>query len=290
MKAFRNSKMCDGFGGYLFLLPNLLGFFVLTSLAVLASFLLGFSGWDAASQSGWVGARSASGTAFWEYAGNTLFLLMGIPAAIFLSLGLVLVLSRKLKGTVFYKVLYLVPAITTAASIHLLWRWIYEPHLGLLSSLLARVGAGSALTSGTVWANLPLVLVGFWIGIGGYSMVLYLAGLQTIDRELYDTAEMDGTSRWQEFRSVTWPMLIPTTFFILTLSVIAGLQGGFHAAYIMAGGNSACMYSGAHQWFKMGYAVFVTRFLSVLIPVVILFNWRYGYSLLNDRESSDTNG
>ena len=283
MKAFRNSKICDGFGGYLFLLPNLLGFFVLTSLAVLASFLLGFSGWDAASQSGWVGARSASGTAFWEYAGNTLFLLMGIPAAIFLSLGLVLVLSRKLKGTVFYKVLYLVPAITTAVSIHLLWRWIYEPHLGLLSSLLDRAGAGErVLVSGTVWANLPLILVGFWIGIGGYSMVLYLAGLQTIDRELYDTAEMDGTSGWQKFRSVTWPMLIPTTFFILTLSVIAGLQGGLQAAYIMTGGNSACMYSSAHQWFKMGYAVFVTRFLSVLIPVVILSNWRYGCSLLRD--------
>ena len=287
MNMFRNSKTCGGFAGYLFLLPNLLGFFVLTSLAVLTSFLLGFSGWDAAGQSGWVGARSASDTAFWGYVGNSSFLLLGIPAAIFLSLGLVLVLSRKLKGTVFYKVLYLVPAITQAASIHLLWRWIYEPHPGLLSGLLGRVGAGSALTSGTVWANLPLILVGFWIGIGGYSMVLYLAGLQTIDRELYDTAEMDGTSGWQKFRSVTWPMLIPTTFFVLALSVIAGLQGGFQAAYIMTGGNSACMYSSAHQWFKMGYAVFVTRFLSVLIPVVILFNWRYGCSLLNIRGSAN---
>ena len=282
MNMLRNSKTCGGFAGYLFLLPNLLGFFVLTSLAVLTSFLLGFSGWDAASQSEWVGVRSMRDIAFWEHAGNSSFLLMAIPAAIFLSLGLVLVLSRKLRGTVFYKVLYLVPAITQAASIHLLWRWIYEPHLGLLSSLLGRVGAGPALASGTIWANPPLILLGFWIGIGGYSMVLYLAGLRTIDRELYETAEMDGAGGWQKFRRVTWPMLIPTTFFILTLGVIAGLQGGFHAAYIMTGGGAACMYSSAHQWFKMGYAVFVTRVLFVLIPVVIFFNWRYGYSLLRD--------
>jgi multiple sugar transport system permease protein len=125
--------------------------------------------------------------------------------------------------------------------------------------------------------------------MGGYNMVLYLAGLQGIDPELYEAAGIDGANKWQKFWNVTWPMLTPTTFFIFIMSMMGGFQGGFDAAYVMTGGGPAgstttimyYIYNNAFQWFKMGYAAAIAWVLFILVFIVTLINWKVGGKLVH---------
>lgn len=292
MNVFRNKRLRDYLGGYLFLLPNFAGFLVFTSLPVLASFLLAFVKWDLLTGVAgiqWVGidnfVKVVKDQLFWKYVGNTMFLMIGIPVGMFASLGLALVMNRKLRGMVFFRTVYFLPSISAGVALCMLWRWIYNPDFGLLNSFLANVGiSGPQWLSSTVWAKPALMIMGLWTSMGGYNMILYLAGLQGVDPQLYEAAEIDGASGWQKFWNVTWPMLTPTTFFIFVMSVIGGFQGGFEAAYIMTGGGPAgatttisfYIYNNAYQWFKMGYAASIAWFLFIVILVVTLFNWKYG--------------
>jgi len=120
--------------------------------------------------------------------------------------------------------------------------------------------------------------------MGGYNMILYLAGIQGIPQELYEASAIDGASSWQKFQHITWPMLSPTTFFIFIMSVIAGFQGGFDAAFVMTGGGPAgatttvsyYIYQNAYEWFHMGYAASIAWVLFLSVFIVTLMNWKYG--------------
>lgn len=134
------------------------------------------------------------------------------------------------------------------------------------------------------WAKPAFMIVGIWAGVGGFNMILYLAGLQGISPELYEAAGIDGASRWQQFLHVTWPLLSPTTFFIFIMSVIGGFQGGFEAAYVMTQGGpdgatttlSYHIYEHAFELYRMGYAAALSWFLFIVVLAVTLVNWRYG--------------
>ncbi len=222
---------------------------------------------------------------FWQFLGNTLFMMLAIPIGMFASLGLALLMNKKLKGIVFFRAVYFLPSICAGVALYVLWRWIYNTDLGLLNTILGYIGIPKVewLTS-TAWSKPSLMLMGIWTGVGGYNMILYLAGLQGIPLDLYEAADIDGASGWQKFWSVTWPMLSPTTFFIFVMSVIGGFQGGFDAAYIMTGGGPAgstttlsyYIYNNAYAWFKMGYAASIAWVLFALVFVVTLFNWKFG--------------
>ncbi|MCK5160220.1 MAG: sugar ABC transporter permease, partial [Candidatus Aureabacteria bacterium] len=222
---------------------------------------------------------------FWQYLGNTLFLMLGIPISMFASLGLAVLMNKKLRGIVFFRTIYFLPSICTGVALYVLWRWIYNTDLGLLNTLLGYIGIPKVewLTD-TALAKPSLMLMGIWTGVGGYNMILYLAGLQGIPLDIYEAADIDGASGWQKFWAVTWPMLSPTTFFIFIMSVIGGFQGGFDAAYIMTGGGPAgstttlsyYIFNNAYRWSKMGFAASIAWVLFALVFVVTLFNWKFG--------------
>lgn len=222
---------------------------------------------------------------FWQYLGNTLFLMLGIPISMFASLGLAVLMNKKLRGIVFFRTIYFLPSICTGVALYVLWRWIYNTDLGLLNTLLGYIGIPQVewLTD-TALAKPSLMLMGIWTGVGGYNMILYLAGLQGIPLDIYEAADIDGASGWQKFWAVTWPMLSPTTFFIFIMSVIGGFQGGFDAAYIMTGGGPAgstttlsyYIFNNAYRWSKMGFAASIAWVLFALVFVVTLFNWKFG--------------
>jgi len=129
----------------------------------------------------------------------------------------------------------------------------------------------------------------FWAGIGSRNMLLYLAGLQGINPELYEAAAIDGASGWQRFKNITWPLLSPTTFFIIIMAVIGGLQGGFQAAFIMTNGGpnqatttiSYGIYNNAFQYFNMGRAAAISWLLFLMVFVITLINWRFGGKKVN---------
>lgn len=134
------------------------------------------------------------------------------------------------------------------------------------------------------WAKPSLIMMGVWGGLGGFNMILYLAALQGVPSSYYEAAEIDGASPWGKFWAVTWPMISPTTFFILIMSVIGGFQGGFMTADVMTGGGPAgstttveyYLYQTAFQKFNMGYASAIAWFLFVVILILTLVAWKLG--------------
>ncbi len=279
---------------YLFLLPNFLGFLIFTSIPVLASLGLSFFKWDLLSPAKFVGfdnfIRLIQDPLFWKFTGNTLFLMLGIPFGIIGSLLLALALNKRIRGIIFFRTVYFLPTICSGVAIFVLWRWIFNADYGLINTLILRLGdligvqlRGPNWLTSTAWAKPALMIVNFWMFVGGYNMILYLAALQGIPKELYEAAVVDGANTWQKFWVVTWPMIGPTTFFIGIMSVIGGFQGFFTQAYIMTGGGphgatttiSYYIYNNAYVWFNMGYAAAIAWFLFLVIFVATLINWRY---------------
>ncbi|MEM1210379.1 MAG: sugar ABC transporter permease [Planctomycetota bacterium] len=140
------------------------------------------------------------------------------------------------------------------------------------------------------WAKPALMIMGFWGAIGSNNMLLYLAALTNVSPELYEAADIDGANRLQRFWNVTWPQLAPTTFFILVMSTIAGLQGGFEQARVMTNGGPAgatttlsyFIYIEGFQTGRLGFASAVAWGLFALIFGVTLINWRFGNKSVSD--------
>ncbi|MGQ9733026.1 MAG: carbohydrate ABC transporter permease [Candidatus Zipacnadales bacterium] len=272
----------------------------------------------------WVGLKNyvemVHSEEFWLYFLNTAYLMLAMPVSIAGSLVLALLLSQKVRGTVIYRTLYYLPSFTSGVALLILWKALYNPEFGPINGainwLLHEAGLGHVLkwalgrgVSAPEWlqstrnllgietehvrmsraslgigAKDAIMFMGVWMGIGGSNMLLYLAGLSNIPQDLYDAAQVDGASRWQIFRKVTWPCLAPTTFFIVVMSFIGGLQGGFEQARVMTGGGPAGttttlsyhIYTKAFEEFQIGYASAVSWVLFAIIFIITLVNWRLG--------------
>lgn len=283
----------EAIAGYLFLLPNFLGFVVFTSIPVIASLVLSFVDWSLLAPPQWVGLQNfvqlVKDPLFWKYGYNTLFLMLGIPIGMLGSLAIALAMNQRIKGIVLFRTTYFLPTICSGVAIFVLWRLIYNPDFGFFNLMIAKFGElinvplrGPNWLTDEGWAKPALIIMGLWQGIGGPNMILYLAALQGIPRDLYEAAEIDGASAWQKFQTITWPMISPTTFFIAIMSIIGGFQAGFDAAFIMTGGgpNGATttvmyyIYNNAFQWFKMGYAAAIAWFLFLAVFVFTLVYWK----------------
>ena len=140
------------------------------------------------------------------------------------------------------------------------------------------------------WAKPSLILMGLWAAVGSNNMILYLAGLSNVPGELYEAADIDGAGRFGKFWNITWPQLAPVTFFIVVMSVIGGLQGGFEMVKTMTNGGpresttvlSFYIYQEAFELGRLGYASAVTWTLFALVLTVTLFNWKFGNRYVND--------
>jgi len=300
----------EAVAGYLFILPNFAGFLAFTLLPVIFSLIFSFIKWDLLSSPTFVGfanfmnllgfhkesgAWTANDPLFWKCFGNTLYLMMIIPAQIMASLFIALAINHKLKGVNFFKTVFFLPTITNGVAICLVWYWIYNPDFGLLNGLI--IGAAKAIgirASGVPWlisaswAKPSLMIMGLWVMMGGYNMILFLAALQGVPRELYEAAEIDGAGSWERFWSITWPMISPTTFFVTVMAVIGGFQGGFMQAYIMTNGGPAystttleyLIYNHLYSWHNVGYAAAIAWFVFIVVFVVTMINWRFGGKLV----------
>jgi len=237
---------------------------------------------------------------FWHYSYNTVFLMMGIPIGMALSLSMALIMNQKIRGITFWRTIFFLPSVTAGVAVYLLWTWIYNPEQGLLNLFLHHTLGYLGLfpedhAKWPQWlgsANLAkpsLILMGLWIGAGGYNMILYLAALQGVDPQLYEAAMIDGATSWQKFVHVTWPLISPTTFFIVVMGIIGGFQGGFMQAYVMTEGGpqgstttlSYYIFNNAFTWFNMGKAAAIAWFLFLVVFVMTILNWRFGGKKVN---------
>jgi multiple sugar transport system permease protein len=166
--------------------------------------------------------------------------------------------------------------------------------LGLVASALPGMAETGLVPpewlSDVDWAKPAIMIMGLWMGIGGSNMLLYIAGISNIPQELYEAADIDGAGRWQRFWHVTWPQLAPTTFFIVVMSVIGGLQGGFEQARTMTKGGpdgatttlSYFVYIEGFETGRLGYASAVAWAMFVMIFALTLLNYRFGNRYVND--------
>ncbi len=236
---------------------------------------------------------------------------LGFPntAFLFFALGSLSALGIRF-GSITYRTAFYLPHFTAGAATILLWTQLYNPSFGLINQLIEVVyGFVGIQTSPPGWltstrtllgflpfpdyfnnagfglgAREAMMIMGIWAAIGGNNMILYLAGLSNISPELYEAADIDGANGWQRFRFITMPQLAPTTFFIIVMSVIGGLQGGFEQAMLMTRGGPAgttttlsyYIYIHGFERLDLAYGASVAWALFVLIFGLTLVYWRYG--------------
>lgn len=272
---------------YGFLLPNLLGFLAFTLLPVLAALLISFTDWDLLQAPSWVGLanyrRLAVDPLFHEVLRNTVIYVAGtVPVQMAIALLVAMALSRRLPGTLFFRTAYFMPVVASTVAVALVWRWIFHADFGLLNSFLFYIGIDDPpkWLSSTRWALPAIIIMSIWQQIG-FSMVLFLAGLQSVPSHLYEAAKIDGASGFDRFRFITIPMLSSTTFFVLVISIINSFQV-FEQAFIMTGGGPANatntlvfnIYRYAFQFFQMGYASAMAWVLFAIVFAVTVVQFR----------------
>lgn len=273
--------------GYLFISPTLIGLLIFVLVPLAGSFLLTFTNWDGLSPIAWNGLKNysyliqkddqflkvMSNTAY--YAFGSVFLTM-IPSLFFAML-----INQKLRGKLLFRAIYFLPYITMMVAAAQLWRWLYDMEIGLINYLLGFVGVPKIAWLGNPrLAMFSLILMSTWKNMG-FMMVLFLAGLQNIPQMFYEAAEVEGAGRWQKFRYITLPLLSPTTFFIIVISIIGSFQV-FDIIYIMTRGGPAMatstivyyIYTNSFQDFRMGYGSTLAWMLFVVILIVTLIQMK----------------
>lgn len=269
---------------YLFLFPTLGLFALFALLPALIALVLSFSSYDILSPLRWVGldnyTRLAADEIFRLTLRNVFFYaLLYIPAMIGMSLGLALLLNRRVPGMAFFRTVFYLPMITSSVAASIVWVWMLQKDYGLVNQILALFGiVGPAWLANSDTAMLAVVAVTLWQGLGG-NIIIYLAGLQGVPPALYEAALLDGAGPWQMFRFITWPGLQTTTFFVTTMSLIGAFQL-FDQSFVMTGGGPGqatlttvyYIYNMGFSQLKMGYASAMAFSLFLIILAVSLIN------------------
>jgi multiple sugar transport system permease protein len=270
----------------LFLLPSLIGLVLFVLGPILSSLGLTLFEWDLLRPPEYVGLanyhRLLSDKNFWAAFLHTLYFIAGyLPLVMAISLGLAVVLNQKIVGVRFVRTAVFVPVVSAWVAVALLWSWIFNPRFGLLNHLLGLVGIqGPGWLFDPAWAMPAIIITSVWKDIG-FLMVMFLAGLQGIPQQYYEAAEIDGANKWQLFFRITLPLLSPTVFFALIISLINSFQV-FDQVWIMTGGGPAGATSviveqivkHAFSYGQMGYAATISWVLFLLVFVVTVVQMR----------------
>ena len=238
-----------------FLAPNLAGFLVFTLGAVVVSLYLSLTEWDLLTPPRFVGLanyasllgwhRAETGwepldPEFWQACYNTLFMMLGIPPTMLGSFLLACALNQKLAGERIFRLVFFLPSIVAGVAVMLLWKWMFNADYGLINRALWTIFGvqGPTWLTSVAWAKPALMLMGFWTAVGGFNMMLYLAALQNVPKELYEAAEIDGASTFQQELNITLPMLRGSLITTMTLAMAYGMRH-FESTFLMTGGGPA---------------------------------------------------
>jgi multiple sugar transport system permease protein len=273
---------------YLFVLPTIIGLVIFrlgpTAVAVYAS----FTRWNVRTPPNFMGLGNytelISSDIFWLVFRNTLvFTLIFVPGVMVLSLLLAVVVNQNLRGISFFRALFFMPYITAMVAVAMVWRWIFATRFGVLNYVLVtflNISDPPAWLADKYWALPALAIVAIWKQMG-FQMLIFLAGLQGVPRNLYEAASIDGASAWRQFRNITLPLLAPITFFVFIITVIDAFKT-FEVTYTMTGGgpNNASttlayyIYQNAFTFGRMGFASAIAMFLMLFVGVTTFFSFR----------------
>ena len=268
--------------GYLWIAPWLIGFIVFSLGPILASLYLSFTEYSIGGLPEWIGFANFSQAffndpLFWPSLGRTAYYAVAtVILGVALSLLAALLLNQNLRGRSIFRALYYLPSLTPVVAMAILWQWLLQPQVGMVNYLLYEVGIrGPGWLTDRAWAIPSLIMVSLWSSIGGGRMIIFLAGLQGVPKELHEAAEIDGANTWQRFTNVTLPLISPVIFFNTILGVI-GSFSVFSLAYVATNGGPNYgtwfymlhLYYNAFSYFQMGYASALAWIFFIIISIL----------------------
>ena len=286
MGSARRSALRAKLTPYVFIAPNLVLFSVFVFFPLLYAAFISVHEWSLIDSPTFTGTRNyerlLSDRQFWQAIKNTvLFSLATVPTSLALGVALAIGLNRELPGRTLLRSVYFLPVVISSVATAVIAAWLFNDNYGVINALLREVGIGPvAWLSTPRWALPSIIVTTLWVRVG-FCMVVYLAALQSISPSYYEAARIDGATRWQQFRFVTWPLLRPTTFLLLILNVIYSFQV-FDLIFVMTGGGPGFsttmivqyIYEAAFASSEMGYASAMGMVLFVLILLFTLIQWR----------------
>lgn len=261
---------------------------IFTGYPVVASLYYSFTDFAGSAAPNWIGFKNYVSLfrdpLFLKAIENTLvYAALYVPLSIVISLGMAMLLNLNIRGISIYRTLFFTPYVLPQVGVAMLWSWILNPEVGVANALLNAVGLPSlGWLSDPALAKPSLVMMDLWASVGG-SMIIFLAGLKSVPRQLYEAAEIDGASSVRKTWHVTVPMITPSIFYNLVLGLIYSLQV-FTTAYVVSGGQGGpdnstmfyglLLYTNAFRYFDFGYASAMAWILFVCIFVLTLIVFR----------------
>lgn len=279
--------------GYLFVLPDALGLFVFLGVPMVLSLVIGFFEVDGFGSYRFVGlanyARMVEDPLFWSSARVTaLYAVMLVPLLYVCGLGLALLVQKSNRFNSVMRSMFFAPHMVSLVVVALVWQLMAVDKIGVISRFLTALGvSGVSLLGNPNFALIAVVAVSLWF-LMGYYMLIFLGGLQDIPDEYYEAAEIDGAGPMQRFRYITLPLLKPTSFFVLMVSMVAAVAGAqaFDIIYVMTKGGPAnstavlilYIYQQAFAFGAFGYAAAMASILVITLIVLtaILFLFTRG--------------
>lgn len=279
-----------------FISPWIIGFLIFTAGPMVASLVLSFTQYDILRPPLYVGLDNyqklmEDPRLVMSLKNTFYYTALHVPLVIAVSLGLALILNKVGKASSFFRTAFYLPSITPAVAIGTLWLWILNPRIGLVNRFLGVFGInGPGWTTDPAWIKPGIVLMSLWSV--GTTVIIFLAALKEVPKELYEAATMDGAGRTRQFLSITIPMISGTIFFVLIVNTIASLQI-FAEIYTMyfgqqpvgTGTDAALFYSiylfrQAFEFLNMGYASAMAWILFIVIMIITAIQIRFSSRLV----------
>ncbi|MBB6450936.1 ABC-type sugar transport system permease subunit [Geomicrobium halophilum] len=262
---------------YVFLTPNIILFFTFMIAPIIFIFFISFHEWNIIGDPSFIGLSNYTelffDSLFWTALGNTLYFTIGVvPISAALGIGGALLLRMKTPFRAFFRAIFFMPVVVSMVATALIWVWMFNPDFGLINEWLGYIGVNPDWLGSTTLAMPAVIIAMIWVQ-AGYSLVIYLAGVQNVPENLYESAQIDGANKWQQFWNVTLPLLKPTTVFVVIILVINTIMA-FDLVYTMTSGgpgNSTMIlinyiFRASFEEGAMGYgaALGVVQFILVL--------------------------
>ena len=273
--------------GWLFISPWVIGFICLTGGPLLFSLYASFTNYNMTSRMDFVGLENyvrmfRKDPVFWKSLGNTLYyVLLAVPASCVCAIFLATLLNRKVKGTPVFRMLFYLPTVLSGVAVYQLWIQLLAPQSGLVNSVLRLFGIeGPSWLADPAWTKPSLVMMRVWAL--GTSMLLYLSSMNSVSKDLYEAADIDGATFLQKFRKITLPQISPIIFFDIITNMTGAFQV-FQEALVMSKNGKGDpagsllfynlhIYDEAFTRYNMGYAAAMAWFLLVIVMTITLIN------------------
>lgn len=278
----------DGFWAAIFLAPNLLCFFSFTIIPVIWAAVMSFTEWKIIGTPSWIGIQNyveifTKDEVFWQVLKNTLiFMAVNVPVGVILALLVAMLLNQDIAFKRIYRGFFFMPVIASTVLCSVVWKWLLVPDFGMVNYILSLFGVrGPSWLTDTRFALPSIIAVNIWKSLG-FNMLLFLAGLQSIPDVYYEAFRMDSENGFQRTLHITMPLLAPTTFFVLTMSIINSFQV-FDTVMMMTGGGPGratsvlvhYLYQNAFKYFRMGYASALAYILFFMVLIITIVQFRF---------------